>query len=147
DEVPNLHILADQIRDRLGVISFFMPGIHYNLIVRLLNDRFGIQVRGGCVCAGTYGHYLLNVSHKKSQEITNLINQGDLSLKPGWVRLSLHPTMLDDEVRYIADALKQIGANHTSWSNYYTYNRHTNEFGHRTEFKDSIDVKTWFTLG
>ncbi len=146
DNVPNLHILADQIRNRLGVISFFMPGIHYNLIVRLMSDRFGIQVRGGCACAGTYGHYLLNVSHEKSNEITNLINNGDLSQKPGWVRLSLHPTMLDEEVRYIADALKQINSNHTAWSNNYTYNRHTNEFEHRTEFTGSLDVKTWFTL-
>jgi len=146
DRIPDLHILATGIRDRLGVISFFMTGIHYNLIVRLLSDRFGIQSRGGCACAGTYGHYLLNVSHEKSAEITNLINHGDLSLKPGWVRLSLHPTMLDQEVTYIADALKQIGANHPSWSDNYTYNRHTNEFEHLTEFRDSIDVKTWFSL-
>lgn len=146
DTIPDMHILANQVRNRLGVISFFIPGIHYNLIVKLLSDRFGVQVRGGCVCAGTYGHYLLNVSYERSQEIANLINNGDLSQKPGWVRLSLHPTMLDDEVRYIADALRQIVANHASWSERYTYNRHTNEFGYRTRFSGSTDVKTWFAL-
>ncbi|MBN1198162.1 MAG: aminotransferase class V-fold PLP-dependent enzyme [Bacteroidales bacterium] len=146
DRIPDMHILANRIRDRLGVISFFIPGIHYNLIVKLLSDRFGVQVRGGCVCAGTYGHYLLNVSYERSQEITSLINNGDLSQKPGWVRLSLHPTMLDEEVRYIADALRQIVANQTSWKESYTYNRHTNEFEHQAKFSGSIDVKNWFAL-
>jgi len=92
-KIPELHILADNVTDRLGVISFYIENIHHNLIVRLLNDRFGIQMRGGCSCAGTYGHYLLHVGWQVSKEITDLIEQGDLSRKPGWVRLSLHPTM------------------------------------------------------
>lgn len=146
DQVPNLHLLASEIRERLGVISFYMPGIHYNLIVRLMSDRFGIQVRGGCACAGTYGHYLLNVSHEKSAEITNLINHGDLSLKPGWVRLSLHPTMLDQEITYIADALRQIAKNHAAWSADYIYNRHTNEFESRLKVTGGVDVKSWFVF-
>ncbi len=97
-KVPNLHILADNIRDRLGIISFYIDDIHYNLLVKLLNDRFGIQVRGGCACAGTYGHYLLDVTYEDSHKITQLINSGDLSVKPGWVRLSLHPTMTNEEL-------------------------------------------------
>jgi selenocysteine lyase/cysteine desulfurase len=64
-KIRGVHILADNVRHRLGVISFYMTGIHYNLIVKILSDRFGIQVRGGCACAGTYGHYLLHVSHLK----------------------------------------------------------------------------------
>ena len=147
DKVPNLHILADQIQDRLGVISLYITDIHYNLIVGLMSDRFGIQARGGCACAGTYGHYLLNVSYEKSREITRMINHGDLSLKPGWVRLSFHPTTTTEEVVYMVDAIKQIEANHATWGNDYTYNKHTNEFEHRSEFRTSLDVKTWFILG
>ena len=64
--IPNLHVLAPQHRDRLGIVSFYIDGLHYNLGVRLLNDRYGIQVRGGCSCAGTYGHYLLRVSQELS---------------------------------------------------------------------------------
>ena len=145
-KVPNLHILADQIRDRLGVISFYIPDIHYNLIVRLMSDRFGIQARAGCACAGTYGHYLLNVSYEKSREITRRIDHGDLSLKPGWVRLSFHPTMTNEEVVFIIDAIKQIQANHVKWGADYTYNKHTNEFEHRSKLKPSLDVKDWFVL-
>ncbi|MCX6281561.1 MAG: aminotransferase class V-fold PLP-dependent enzyme [Bacteroidetes bacterium] len=144
--VKGLHILADNVTDRLGVISFYIDSIHYNLVVSFLSDRFGIQVRGGCACAGTYGHYLLDVSYEKSQKITNSISSGDLSEKPGWVRLSLHPTMTDQEVVYIADALRQISKNHKEWSNDYTYNKHTNEFRLIREQRGGQDINAWLTL-
>ena len=89
DQIENLHILAGHVRDRLGVVSFYIDGLHYNLAVKILNDRFGIQVRGGCSCAGTYGHFLLQVDQEYSKSITDMINEGDLSCKPGWVRLSM----------------------------------------------------------
>jgi len=91
-EIKGLHILAENITNRLGVISFYFDDIHYNLVSKLLNDRFGIQVRGGCSCAGTYGHYLLHVNKKVSHSITNKIDHGMMDAKPGWVRLSIHPT-------------------------------------------------------
>jgi selenocysteine lyase/cysteine desulfurase len=102
-KIPGIKILADNVTDRLGVFSFYFNDIHFNLAVKLLNDKFGIQVRGGCACAGTYGHFLLDVSYDKSKHITDLINHGDLSQKPGWIRLSLHPTMTDEELFYIID--------------------------------------------
>jgi selenocysteine lyase/cysteine desulfurase len=144
--IPGLHILADNVTDRLGVISFYLDSIHYNLVVSLLSDRFGIQVRGGCACAGTYGHYLLDVSFEKSQKITNRISSGDLSEKPGWVRLSLHPTMKDQELVYIADALRQISNKHNEWSRDYTYNKHTNEFRLIREQNGGPDINAWLTL-
>ena len=125
---PGLHILADNMTERLGVISFYLEAVHYNLVVSLLSDRFGIQVRGGCACAGTYGHFLLDVSYEKSRKITEKINHGDLSEKPGWVRLSLHPTMTDDEITFITEAINQVAKNHKEWGKDYAYNRNTNEF-------------------
>ena len=79
NSIPELHILASDIDDRLGVLSFYIENVHYNLIVKLLNDRYGIQVRGGCSCAGTYGHYLLHVDPTRSNRITEKISKGDLS--------------------------------------------------------------------
>jgi selenocysteine lyase/cysteine desulfurase len=143
--IPGLHILADSLRDRLGVVSFYIDGIHYNLIVRLLSDRYGIQVRGGCACAGTYGHYLLNVSHEKSKTITDKINQGDLSEKPGWVRLSLHPTMTDTELVYIIEAIDAIARHHADWERDYVYNRHTNEYHHQRESVGQLHTQ-WFRV-
>ena len=74
--IEGLNILADNDLERIGVFSFYIAGIHHNLIVKLLNDRFGIQVRGGCSCAGTYGHFLLKVDFDTSHRITEKINQG-----------------------------------------------------------------------
>ncbi len=145
-KIQGLHILADSIEERLGVISFYLDHIHYNLVVGILSDRFGIQVRGGCACAGTYGHFLLDVSYEKSRKITEKINIGDLSEKPGWVRVSLHPTMTVEEVRYIADALAQIGLHHQEWERDYNYNKHSNEFSHKSKSKDSETILNWFTL-
>jgi selenocysteine lyase/cysteine desulfurase len=146
-KIETVFILADNVRERLGVISFYMVGIHYNLVVKILNDRFGIQVRGGCACAGTYGHYLLDVSYEHSKEITEKINSGDLSEKPGWVRLSLHPTMTNEELYSFIEALKQIEKNIESWSKEYIYNKHTNEFRHVVEPADKTEVvMDWFSL-
>jgi len=77
--IPNVHILADNIQDRLGIFSFYIHNLHFNLMVKLLNDMYGIQVRGGCSCAGTYGHYLLHVDPQRSKEMTDKIDHGDLS--------------------------------------------------------------------
>ena len=144
--IPGLHILAENTIDRLGVISFYLEGVHYNLAVSLLSDRFGIQVRGGCACAGTYGHYLLDVSHEKSKQITDRISNGDLSQKPGWIRLSLHPTMKDEEIHFIADAIGQVGRNSKEWGLDYMYNKHTNEFILNKADEGSININNWLSL-
>lgn len=145
--IPQVHILADNIEDRLGVISFYIDDIHFNLVVKLLSDRFGIQVRGGCACAGTYGHYLLKVSHDQSYKITEKINHGDLSEKPGWVRWSMHPTMTDAEVFEFVDALQQIIDNISTWEKDYRYNRQKNEYFHKDHHQGTLPViKDWFKL-
>ncbi len=128
--IPNLKILADNIEDRLGILSFYIEGLHYNLLVKMLNDRYGIQVRGGCACAGTYGHFLLDVSYEYSHTITELINQGDLSHKPGWVRLSIHPTMTNGELDFILSALEEIAQQFEVWGKDYVYDKKKNEFYH-----------------
>ena len=141
----NLHILAENTKDRLGVLSFYIDQLHYNLAVKILNDRYGIQVRGGCSCAGTYGHYLLHVTAETSKSITDLINQGNLCNKPGWVRLSLHPTMTDAEANYIAKAISELSQKHKEWSGDYDYDASTNEFTHKyfpCDEKDIVDK--WF---
>lgn len=127
-KLPEVHILAGEITERLGVISFYTENIHYNLMVKLLNDRFGIQVRGGCSCAGTYGHYLLHVDPTRSKRITDMISLGDLSQKPGWVRFSVHPTMHEEEIKYFTDAVAQILTNIDTWQNDYYYSPKTNEY-------------------
>ena len=146
-KVDNLHILADNLKDRLAVFSFYIQDLHFNLAVKLLNDRYGIQVRGGCSCAGTYGHYLLQVTNEKSKSITDLINLGDNSNKPGWIRMSLHPTMTDAEIEYLISAIEELCEHHKEWMQDYEYNKHKNEFYHKSGIKveDGI-IKDWFTI-
>ena len=145
-KIPTLHILAQESKNRLGIISFYVEDIHYNLMVKLLNDRFGIQMRGGCSCAGTYGHYLLHVDPTRSKKITDKINDGDLSEKPGWIRFSLHPTMTDSELTIIVDAIEEIITNIELWSKEYSYSSKTNEFRHASEEEYSIDIANWFKI-
>lgn len=145
--IKGLKILADKVEDRLPVFSFYIEGIHYNLVVKLLSDRYGIQTRGGCACAGTYGHYLLQVTYDKSHAITEKINSGDLSEKPGWIRMSLHPTTSDAELDRILAAIREIAENKDIWNKDYLYVKGSNEFIHKKESGLSGDlVKNWFKM-
>lgn len=131
-KVPNLKLLAGQHTNRLGIFSFFIEGAHFNLIVKLLNDRFGIQTRGGCSCAGTYGHFLLHVDPQTSKNIEEQISDGCLIERPGWVRMSIHPTLTNKEVFYVCDSIKQVAENYEEWGKEYTYNTAKNEFTHNS---------------
>lgn len=148
-QLKNTHVLASNFSERLGVYSFYIDDLHFNLAVQLLNDKFGIQVRGGCSCAGTYGHILLNVEKEQSCEITTKINDGDLTLKPGWVRMSIHPTMTDEEVHFIMNAIEELSKNHKEWGAGYSYNNITNEFMYKDNsfsLKNKERAESWFNL-
>jgi selenocysteine lyase/cysteine desulfurase len=146
-KIPNLNILAGQHKNRLGVISFYIDNLHFNLGVKLLNDRFGIQTRGGCSCAGTYGHFLLHVDKELSHSLTDKITAGELLEKPGWIRMSIHPTTTDAEIQYVCDSIKALAENFADWANDYTYNRSSNEFVHKNaKPTEAAMIKGWFTL-
>ncbi len=146
-KIPKINILANEHEERLGILSFYVEDVHYNLMVKILNDRFGIQVRGGCSCAGTYGHYLLHVDPTRSHRITEKINEGDYSEKPGWVRLSLHQTMTNEELYYILDALNQTVTKIEEWKNDYKYSSKTNEFIHvNYKGEENEILNDWFKL-
>lgn len=146
--IPNLHILAPHIKTRLSVISFYIDGLHYNLGVKLLNDRFGIQVRGGCSCAGTYGHYLLHVDPEQSKKITSLIDAGDYSEKPGWIRLSIHPTTTNQELDVVCNAIQQLAKHHQEWTKDYQFDKKQNAVCYHTKQDQKQAekvVESWFS--
>jgi selenocysteine lyase/cysteine desulfurase len=147
NQLPNLHILANQHQDRLGVISFYIDDLHYNLGVKLLNDKFGIQTRGGCSCAGTYGHYLLHVDQETSHNLVCQISSGDLIQKPGWIRMSVHPTTTSAEIEFVCESIRLLAENHQEWAKEYQYNPKTNEFNHKAAASlEKERVATWFKV-
>ena len=144
-KVENIFIFEEDKQHRLGVISFLLEGLNYNLVVKMLNDRFGVQMRGGCACAGNYGHYLFGIEEDISREMTNQIDHGDLSHKLGWIRFSINPIMTDEEIHYIIHAISEISKNAEDWANDYTYIPEKNEF-YLNNDKINLDTKinSWF---
>ncbi|RCX17766.1 selenocysteine lyase/cysteine desulfurase [Fontibacillus phaseoli] len=154
DKITGLHILGGSSRKRLGILSFTVESVHYNLMVKLLNDRFGIQVRGGCSCAGTYGHYLLGIDRPHSSQIAKTIAAGDQSMKPGWVRVSLYPTMTDREIAYIAASIHKIVDHIGEWKKDYVYDTGSGEWQHLQEQQQEkaaqnpqrMIIREWFSF-
>lgn len=99
-------------RKRVSIISFMIEYkgkyLHPRFVTRLLNDLFGIQSRAGCACAGPYGHRLLGIDSEKSEIFRKIIQKDIHSLKPGWTRINLHYTMMEEEVEFLLDAVDFI---------------------------------------
>lgn len=139
--------LAPNHKKRLSIFSFYFEKYHFNLVVKLLNDKFGIQTRGGCSCAGTYGHFLLNVDQETSNRIKDEILMGCNTQKPGWVRLSLHPTITNKELDFICKSLQDLSKNIETWAKDYKYDAIKNDYVHGTV--KSIEkelVSSWFSV-
>jgi hypothetical protein len=112
---PNIEILGNLDAYRLSIVSFVVrrPAgryLHHNFVVALLNDMFGIQSRGGCSCAGPYGHRLLGIDIERSHRFEQEIINGCEGIKPGWVRVSFNyfisPAVFDyivAAVHFVAD--------------------------------------------
>ncbi|HEX2705460.1 MAG TPA: aminotransferase class V-fold PLP-dependent enzyme [Candidatus Lustribacter sp.] len=110
---PTLQILGNLAAERLSIVSFVVHGpggryLHHNFVVAVLNDLFGIQSRGGCSCAGPYGHYLLGIDLERSHEFEREISHGCEGIKPGWVRVNFNYFLSDAVVDYIIEAVRIV---------------------------------------
>jgi selenocysteine lyase/cysteine desulfurase len=108
----NLWILGNPQLDRLSIVSFCVRHtsgfLHYNFVVALLNDVFGIQARGGCSCAGPYGHSLFHIDLDRSREFEQEVSAGYEGIKPGWVRVSFNYFITETVFQYILAAVHLI---------------------------------------
>ncbi len=111
-DVPNLEILGDRRARRLSIVSFVVRHgrryLHHNYVVALLNDLLGIQSRGGCSCAGPYGHRLLGIDIATSHEFEQEIQRGCEGIKPGWVRVNFNYFISEAVFRYILEAVSLV---------------------------------------
>ena len=110
---PGLRLLGNLGAQRLSIVSFMVRYrhhyLHNNFVVTLLNDLFGIQARGGCSCAGPYMHRLLGVGPELSRDYVCMVDDGFLSLKPGWARVNFNYFISNAEFRYIVAAVNLVG--------------------------------------
>jgi selenocysteine lyase/cysteine desulfurase len=112
-EEPSIEILGNLEADRLSIVSFVVRApsgryLHHNFVVAVLNDLFGIQSRGGCSCAGPYGHRLLGIDIERSHEFEREITGGCEGIKPGWVRVNFNYFLSDAVADYIVEAVRLV---------------------------------------
>lgn len=110
---PAMEILGNLDAQRLSIVSFVIrtPSgryLHHNYVVALLNDLFGIQSRGGCSCAGPYGHQLLGIDLERSHEFESEIMHGCEGIKPGWVRVNLNYFISETVMEYVIEAVRMV---------------------------------------
>jgi selenocysteine lyase/cysteine desulfurase len=112
---PNIQVLGNPDSERLSIISFTIkrPGgkyLHHNAVVAILNDLFGIQSRGGCSCAGPYGHRLLGIDIEQSHEFEREITRGCEGIKPGWVRINFNYFISETVFDYLVKAVELVAS-------------------------------------
>ena len=110
---PAIEILGNVESERLSIVSFVVRTptgnyLHHNFVVSLLNDLFGIQSRGGCSCAGPYGHRLLGIDLERSHEFADEIGHGCEGIKPGWVRVNFNYFLSEAVFDYILQAVLMV---------------------------------------
>ena len=132
--VPQIEVLGNQRSRRLSIVSFRIrygaQYLHHNFVVAVLNDLFGIQARGGCSCAGPYGHRLLAIGAARSHALREEIGHGCDGIKPGWSRVNLNYFISAAQADYIAGAVELIAANGYRLLPSYRFDPHTGLWRH-----------------
>ena len=109
---PSIQVLGNPEAERLSIVSFVVKRggrlLHHNAVVAMLNDVFGIQSRGGCSCAGPYGHRLLGIDMERSLEFERVVLGGCEGIKPGWVRVNFNYFISEEAFRYIVQAVAWV---------------------------------------
>ncbi|HKX74241.1 MAG TPA: aminotransferase class V-fold PLP-dependent enzyme [Acidimicrobiia bacterium] len=132
---PHLQILGNPAAERLSIVSFVVRFgdryLHHNFVVALLNDLFGVQARGGCSCAGPYGHRLLGIDSGTSEQLEVQIGKGCEVIKPGWVRVNFNYFISEAEFEYILAAVHQVADHGWKLLPHYRFEASTALWRHR----------------
>lgn len=133
---PNIDILGNLQAERLSIVSFVVRApsgqyLHHNFVVALLNDLFGIQSRGGCSCAGPYGHRLLGIDLDQSHEFEREIAHGCEGIKPGWVRINFNYFISEAVFGYLVEAVRLVARHGTQLLPDYRFDPATGRWRHR----------------
>jgi selenocysteine lyase/cysteine desulfurase len=140
--VPEIEVLGNLDAERLSILSFVIrrPSgryLHHNAVVALLNDLFGIQARGGCSCAGPYGHRLLGIDIERSHEYERVITAGCEGIKPGWVRINFNYFIDEAVFEFIVRAVAFVAQHGHAFLSDYSFDPDTGLWRHRSEPDDA----------
>jgi selenocysteine lyase/cysteine desulfurase len=123
----NIEQLGNIKAARISITAFRIKTdfgyLHHGFVTALLNDMFGIQARGGCSCAGPYGHQLLGINKTESERIQQAMAKGEKLVKPGWVRFNLNYFLDNAEAEFILDAIDFVAKHGTTLLPYYAYDQ------------------------
>jgi len=132
---PNIRILGNHDAWRLSIVSFMVNHesrfLHHNFVVAVLNDLFGIQARGGCSCAGPYGHRLLGIDLTTSEEFHREIRRGCEGVKPGWVRVNFNYFISEATFDFLVEAIDLVAREGWRLLPLYTFCPRTGLWRHR----------------
>ncbi len=132
---PRIHVLGNLESKRLSIVSFVIRHgkkvLHHNYVVALLNDLFGIQARGGCSCAGPYGHRLLGIDLTESMKFHDAISHGSEGIKPGWVRVNFNYFISEATFEFIIAAVTWIAEHGWKLLTHYRFEPDTGLWRHR----------------
>lgn len=132
---PHISVLGNTQSERLGIISFVVQQpnskqLHHNFVVALLNDLFGVQARGGCSCAGPYGHRLLGIDQDVCSGFRAEIDRGSDGIKPGWTRINFNYFISEEEFRFIIAACMFVAEFGWKFLALYSFNASTSLWQH-----------------
>ncbi|AVZ75798.1 aminotransferase [Streptomyces lunaelactis] len=141
DTNPRIEILGNHHARRLSIISFRIRHgdhayLHHNYVVALLNDLFGVQARGGCSCAGPYGHRLLAIDTATSHALLDEVVHGCDGIKPGWTRINFNYFISDTVRDYLIDAVDLIATHGLRLLPDYRFDPHTGQWRHHAGAAD-----------
>lgn len=133
---PAMEILGNRSAERLSIVSFTIhtPSgryLHHNAAVAMLNDLFGIQSRGGCSCAGPYGHRLLGINIEESHEFSREVAVGCEGIKPGWTRINFNYFISEAVFEYIVEAVNLVATHGWRLLPDYEFNPESGLWRHR----------------
>ncbi|WP_294179845.1 aminotransferase class V-fold PLP-dependent enzyme [uncultured Schumannella sp.] len=133
---PQIQVLGSPTAERLSIVSFVVRRpdgryLHHNAVVAILNDLFGIQSRGGCSCAGPYGHRLLGIDLEQSHAFEREIARGCEGIKPGWVRINFNYFLEEEVFRYIVEAITLVADHGHKILPRYRFDKATGLWRHR----------------
>lgn len=133
-----IKVLGHPTATRLPIFSFQIKDgegglIQHQLFTRMLSDLYGIQARGGCACAGPYGHDLLGIDADQSAQMRREIQEGNALARPGWVRLNFSYLLSDEKANFIIESVTELANSAHNYVDNYVFDEATGSFMHQED--------------